>query len=101
MRRLTALLLVFAASVTFAACGGDSSTSPASTSVAGTYTLRTVNGSALPFTLIQLGADKFEITADAVTLTEGGTWTESGTTRLTESGKVTTSSVSDAGTYSR
>jgi hypothetical protein len=99
MRRPVARLFVFAALVTLAACGSDSSTNAGPVSVAGTYTLRTVNGAPLPYTWLQIGADKLEITADAVTLTEGGTWTESWTERSTESGKVTTSTSTDAGTY--
>ena len=94
MRRFVALL-AFAA---LAACGGDSSTSPAS--VTGSYTLRTVNGTPLPYTLIQLGNFKYEITSDVITLNDGGTFTESGADRTTEEdGTVTTSTITDAGTY--
>jgi hypothetical protein len=101
MRRLVALLVVFAALVTTAACGSDGSTNAGPASVAGTYTLRTVNGSPLPYTLFEVGGDKYEITADAVTIKEGGAWTESGTIRSTESGTVTTSTVTNVGTYTR
>jgi hypothetical protein len=94
MRRFVALL-VFAATV---ACGGDSSTSP-SASVTGTYTLKSVNGSQLPFTVFDFGTEKYEILDDAVILSEGGTWTESGTDRSTLNGQATTSTITDAGTY--
>ena len=100
MRRLSALLPVFAALVTLAACGGDASTNTGPASVAGTYTLRTVNGAPLPFTLAQLGDDKYEVTADAITLKDGGIWTGAGTTRATESGRVSTTTVTSTGTYS-
>jgi hypothetical protein len=93
MRRFVALL-VFATAV---ACGGDS-TSPSAT-VSGTYTLQNVNGSQLPFTVFDVGTEKYEILTDAVILNEGGTWTESGTDRSTVSGQVTTSTITDAGTY--
>ena len=45
-------LLAVAVIALATACGGSAttSTSPAASSVAGTYTLKTVNGSALPFT---------------------------------------------------
>src|SRR3982750_2923524 len=101
MRRFIARLFVFAVLVTLAGCGGDGATNAGPASVAGTYTLRTVNGAPLPYTWLQIGNDKLEITADVVILTEGGTWTESGTIRSTESGQVTTSPSTDAGTYTR
>lgn len=98
MRRLlTALSLL--ALVT--ACGGDSSTDPISASVAGTYTLRTVNGSPMPYTVQQSGPFKYEITDDAYTLSDGGAWTEVWRDRTTSNGVVTTSENTDAGTYTR
>jgi hypothetical protein len=93
MRRFVALL-AFAA---LAACGGDSSITPGT--VTGSYSLRTVNGSPLPFTVIQIGADKIEITGDVIILNEGGTFTETTSQRTTENGVVTTSTIDDAGTY--
>jgi hypothetical protein len=96
MRRLVTLLVL----ATALACGGDSSTSPSDT-VSGTYTLRTVNGVPLPFTVIQLDTFKYEITSDSFTLTENGTWTESGTDRTTDNGQVATGAVADSGTYVR
>jgi len=94
MRRLLALLVLSAA----VACGGDSSTNPSAT-LTGSYSLRTVNGSPVPYTVIQIGADKYEIVSDVVTLNEGGTWSESGTDRTTQSGQVTTGTITDNGTY--
>jgi len=84
MRRFVVLLAI----ATLAACGGDSSTSPGV--VTGSYSLRTINGSPLPYTLIQIGADKIEITADVIILNEGGTFTETTSERTTENGVVTT-----------
>jgi hypothetical protein len=92
-------LFIFALTA-LAACSGDSSTDP-NASVAGTYTLRTVNGSPLPYIILQSGANKYEITDDAISLTDGGTWTEIGHDRTTTNGQVTTSSITDAGTYTR
>lgn len=94
MRRLVALLALAAA----VACGGDSSTSPSAT-VSGSYSLRTVNGSPVPYTVIQIGADKYEIVSDVVTLNEGGTWSETGTDRTTQNGQVTNGTITDNGTY--
>ena len=96
MRKFVAAIFLAA----FVACGGDSSTNP-SASIAGTYTLRTVNGSALPFTVYSDVTTKIEVTDDAITLNDGGTFTESGHTRTTTNGRVTTESIVDAGTYVR
>ena len=94
MRRFVVLLALAAAT----ACGGDSSTSPSAT-VSGTYTLRSVNGSPVPYTFLQIGADKGEIVADTVIVNDGGTWSESGTVRTTQNGQVTSETVADGGTY--
>jgi hypothetical protein len=99
MRRLIALL-VLAVTTAATACGGDSSTNP-NAAIGGTYTLKTVNGSPLPYILVQSGTSKFEITDDVVVLTDAGTWTESGHTRTTENGVVTTDAFVDGGSYSR
>jgi hypothetical protein len=93
MRRLVALLAL----ATAVACGGDS-TSPSAT-VTGSYSLRTVNGSPVPYTVIQIGADKYEIVSDVVTINEGGTWSETGTDRTTQNGQVTNGTITDGGTY--
>ena len=96
MRR-TLFCLALAA---LAACSGDSSTDPNAT-IGGTYTLRTVNGSALPYIVAQSGANKYEITDDAITLTDAGSWTELWHDRTTTNGQVTTSANTDGGTYTR
>ena len=67
--------------------------------MAGTYTLRTINGSPLPYTLFDFGGDKYEITAGAITLGAGGTWTQSGADRMTEGASVVTSTFTATGTY--
>lgn len=80
-----ALILVFVA-----ACGGsESPTTPAT--IAGTYTLRTVNGSPLPFLVSGGGATKSEIVDGTLTVNDGGGWAESGHLRNTVNGTVTTS----------
>src|SRR4051794_13338614 len=61
-----------------------------SNSLAGTYTLRTVNGLGLPYTYLTSGADRYEILDDVVTLTSAGGWTERWTERHTVGGAVTT-----------
>lgn len=71
MRRL----LIAITALSLACGGGDASTGPASASIAGAYSLRTVNGTALPYT-IAIGSASATLTADVVTLTDGGTWSE-------------------------
>lgn len=83
-----------------AACGGDSATSPTSQSLAGTYTMRTVNGSPLPF-VVQSGTTKITITADVMTVADGGTWSETGAFTLTVNGSSTSQVISDGGTFVR
>ena len=95
MRRLVSLALVLAV----AGCGSDSSTTPTNSSVAGTWTLQSVNGSPLPFTLSASPA-KIELLSDVVVATSNGTWTSTQQTRTTiGTGTPTTSTATDGGTY--
>lgn len=80
------------------ACGGDS-TGPTEASVAGTWNLQSVNGTALPFIVSQTGTNKVEITADVLTVTSSGSFTEITTLRTTQNGTATTQTVADAGSY--
>ncbi len=80
-----------------AACG-DSSTG-ISGSVAGTYTLRSINGSGLPYTVIASGSNKIEVIDDVMTLNTNGTYSETGHTRTTTNGSSTTDTGTDTGTY--
>jgi hypothetical protein len=96
MRRLLSLALVFAAM----ACGSDNSTStPTNASVAGTWTLQTVNGGALPYTAAP-APTKVEILSNTVTATSAGTWTSTTQIRTTIGTQApTTATQLDAGTY--
>jgi hypothetical protein len=96
MGRTRLLLLVIGA--LGISCGGGDSTGP-NDSVAGTYSLRTVNGSNLPYIVVQIGADKVELTSDILTLSEAGSFTELTTFWTTTNGQVTTSTESDAGSF--
>jgi hypothetical protein len=107
MRRLLAALAVLA----LTACISDSigivgtqasgiPTAPAA-SIAGTYTLQTVGGANLPFTMSQTGADKVELMDDAFTLTSTNSWTEVWHERRTVSGTVTVVARNDAGSFTR
>ena len=95
MRRLVACLAL----ALFASCGGDSATGPTSASVAGTWSLQTVNGAALPFVLAQDGADKLEVTGDVITAAENGTFSSLTHFRSTISGEVSEDDIADTGTW--
>lgn len=86
-------LLAFAA-----ACGGGDGVSEP-VSVAGTYTLQSVNGAPLPFVLFDESGYKLELTAASYVLTGAGTFTNSATFRETEGGAVLTSTETFTGQY--
>jgi hypothetical protein len=94
-------LVAVLAATTVAACGGDSATSPTATNFAGTYTLRTVNGSNLPYVLLQNDTKTVTIMDDHITIADGGTWSEDGTLRVVTNGVTTTLVSSDDGTWVR
>lgn len=91
--RRTFVLLAFV----LAACGSDSATAP--TTFVGTWSLQTVNGAALPFTIAQSGTDKAEILGDTITISSTSSYIESTTVRTTLSGAVSTLTVADTGAY--
>ena len=96
MRRLIALLAL----ATVAACGSDTSTNPANDKVEGSYSLRTVNGQPLPFT-VQANGVTAVITSDVMTIAEGGSWTEVTAYRKSANGQTTNEVDADSGTWTR
>ena len=94
MRFIACLLLMVAA-----ACGGDSPTEPTPASVSGTWRLQTVNGSVLPYLLVQFETDKVELTSEVLTVAASGSFTQLTQLTTTQSGQVSTESLTDAGTY--
>lgn len=94
MRRLILSL----AALALTACGGSDVTTPGETkpavnSIAGVYTLKTVDGASLPFTF----SDGFIVMTDVMTLRSDNTWSETYTGRETANSPI--QSVTDAGTY--
>jgi|GEM_PF-1504421 hypothetical protein len=83
--RISYLVALVAVVVPSYSCGN--STEP-TTGVEGVYSLRTVNGSPLPFILDQLGPDKAELTASSLTILPGGDYSLTGTLELTINGRV-------------
>ena len=93
---MRAVLLAFAL-VCFVGCNNDGLTG--STTVNGTYTLRTVNGSALPYTVSGSGTNKTEVIDDTITLYEGFTYSRSAHSRVTVNGQASDVTTADAGSY--
>ena len=66
----------------------------------GSWSLRTVNGAALPFTVSGSGTNKTEITDDVITLFEGLTYQEVIQKRITTNGTAATTTVTETGSFS-
>lgn len=94
MRRILFVMLVLAQ----AACWSDKVTG--SSTVFGTYTLRTVNGTSLPFTVSGSGTTKSEILSDTIFLYEGFTFAESSHYRNTAGATATNETRIDNGSFS-
>lgn len=67
----------------------------------GSYTLQTINGSALPYVVAQSGQNTVAVTADQIVVADGGSWSEVITYRLVENGQTRNETVSDGGTWVR
>jgi hypothetical protein len=96
MRRLIPVLLACLA-LTATACGGGDSSGPAS--IAGTYTLQTVNNAPLPFTTSQDATYKAEILSWVVTLNEDKSYSFVFRGRSTDNGQPTENTITGTGTY--
>ncbi|MEO8193131.1 MAG: hypothetical protein ABI681_04720 [Gemmatimonadales bacterium] len=70
-----------------------------SSTITGAYTLRTINGAPLPYTVSGSGEATTEIIDDVITLYQGGTYSEVGHSRTTVNGHVTNETSSDTGNY--
>ena len=90
--------LFFLAAVSCLACLDDNIVG--SSTVTGSYTLKTINGSPLPFTITGSGANKTEVVDDVITLFQGFTYSESTTSRITVNGQATNETKSRTGAFS-
>ncbi len=68
--------------------------------VTGQWTLRTVNGAALPYTITSSGANKTELIDDTIILYEGLTFAQTVHTRVTVNGQASTVTAIETGAYS-
>ena len=71
-----------------------------SSTATGTYSLRTINNSQLPYKMPASGATQTEVLGDTITLFQGNTYAEAIHVRVTTNGQVTTETREDAGSYS-
>ena len=97
MRRFIALVLLALAPVVATGCGSDNPNDPTA-SIAGTYTLLSVDGVALPITVLE-GNPKIEVVRDDLTLASGGAVTRTVAFRFTQDGVPSTQSEVARGTF--
>lgn len=94
MRRALATMLL----AVLASCGGDTATG--TQSLSGTFTLKTVAGSALPARIYQAADGTIDVTAGIINFNPDKTWSGDLTYRAVASGGATQSlTTSDHGTF--
>src|SRR5215204_3380476 len=93
MRTIPLLGIAF----TLAACGHDSVGPSSPSAIAGTYTLTTVDGAVLPFTVLDLGAYQAKLASGTLSLSADKTYSLQFGIRVEDSGSIRTSAASDAG----
>ena len=91
--------LVAALLLVGAACGGDSPTPPDEGPIAGSYTLRTINGQNLPYTTLSAGVNKAEVLSSSLSLNADGTFREERSVRRTHAGVAVSEAEMKFGTY--
>jgi hypothetical protein len=96
MRPIALLGIAF----TLAACGHDSvGPSRTPSTIPGTYNLTTIDGTALPFTLIDLGAYHAKLVSGTLSLSADGTYSLDFGIRIEDSGNIRTTADSDGGLW--
>lgn len=83
------------------ACGGDS-TGPSASAV-GTWSLQSINGFGLPFTVLFVASPvyRLEILSDTFVASSNGTYVETASVRETDGSSVTTQTQTDVGTWTQ
>lgn len=87
--------------LSLAACAEGHLLEPRAASAVGTYTLKTVDGSALPFAYLEAPGWKDEIMGGTVELRADGRFRDESLYRRTRAGAVSTSTVVVTGTWAR
>ena len=94
-RALLVLLLAFA----WVGCGDDGTDLDAN--VSGRFELRTVNGSALPYTVLAIGNDRLEILSGFLQANTDQTYQFSLTSRVTQGTQSQTTTDADTGSWTQ
>lgn len=97
MRRMLAIVCTVA-TVLVAGCNTDETTVPTDNAFVGTWSLSTVNGAPLPYTI--QATPKIELVGDQLVVSASGTFAVSSQLRITNGTTITTQTASDGGTYS-
>jgi hypothetical protein len=98
-RTLRTLVATASVCILGSGCGSDTSMAPVTmASVAGTYNLTTYHGLALP-ALVQAANPKVEVLNDQVIVSANGSWSASGTFRITDASGIRTQIETGSGTY--
>ena len=98
-RSLTAFALALV--LPLAACSDDDDPSGPDVEASGTYALASVNGEALPYTLLVSEGDSVEVVDGHIELNVDHTFTDSTTFRITEGGTITSEVEVYTGSYSQ
>lgn len=93
-------LRFIAVCVLLAGCGADKVSGP-DVSFTGTYAVRTINGGALPYVLLQSGTSSLSLASAQFTIADGGSWSENTTFRSIQNGQTTTDVGANHGTWLR
>ena len=88
MKNLFILFIAIATVSLFACKDKDSVTAPTADTLEGTYILKTVNGSSLPYTLQEQDGVKLQVSAGSVTITATGSATFSNTFDIVSNGAI-------------
>jgi hypothetical protein len=92
-----AALVLVAAVATLAACGSDKKTTTGPTDVTGTYSLVTIDGNSLPFTVPNVPEHTIVITSGTIVLNSDHSYTVGGTGTSDDGDPQQV--IADAGTY--
>ncbi len=99
MRRLL-VTAVLALATVLGACGSDSVTNPVvQSSMAGRWSLVSMNGVGLPVIIAQVGEDNFQIVSDVITADSTGKFTELTMIQSLVNGQVAMDTIPDGGTW--
>lgn len=98
MNRLATLASVGALALS-TACGDALTGLGASTRVAGSYQMQSIDGSRLPYTFTQ-GSRSSTLMSDVIVIADGGTWSETGVVQSNESGRTLQQTFAYSGTWS-